>query len=295
MAERFIKFIPSESAMKFAIKYKNAFILLLVIAESARRTNGSPDGLTVGQCHLGNHKNYGMTEKEYRYAKQVLVDQGLIKIVVTNRTRKKGKQTQKLFEQANGATERATEPTTTGTLVELCNSDVWDINSDASNQQKGDRNGDPGATEGRLKGDKQEGIRKKKKEKEVLPQTPSDPIPSKIKFRELVELTQPEHDKLLILHGKDLLDVMLNMLNSYKGRKGVKYDSDYYAMDQGSWVVREAKKDLENQKTPKDEKHFRSPQATPPGNTPGSSTKFEGNRVLRGSNSVEGDEGTSHG
>lgn len=160
MAERFLKFIPSEAAIKFAIKYKNAFVLLMIIAESARRTNGDPDGLTIGQCHLGSHPKYGMTEKEYRYAKQVLVQHGLIKIVVTNRTRKKSEKTQKLSFRQNGATDGATdgatEPTTTGTLVELCNSDVWDINPGTDNQQKGDRKDGEGATQGRLRGDKQE-------------------------------------------------------------------------------------------------------------------------------------------
>jgi len=173
MCERFLKFIPSDAAIQFAIKYKNAFILLLIIANTARRINGLPDGLSVGQCHLGSHKNYGMTDKEYRYAKKILVEQGLIKIVVTNRTRKKGKQTQMFENSQNGANARATELTTTGTLVELCNSKVWDINFQTENFPKGDRKGDSRATEGRLKGDKQEGRRMIKNEKESHPSIPS--------------------------------------------------------------------------------------------------------------------------
>jgi hypothetical protein len=173
MSERFIKFIPSEAAIQFAIKYKNAFVLLMIIAERARRENGHPDGLTIGQCHLGSHKNYGMTDKEYRYSKKILVEHGLIKIILTSRTRKKAEQTKKLFESTFGANEGANEPTTTGTLVELCNSTVWDINSDDCNHQKGERRGEPGANEGRMKGDKQERRRKKKKEKEDHPSIPS--------------------------------------------------------------------------------------------------------------------------
>jgi hypothetical protein len=34
---------------------------------------------------------------------------------------------------------------------------------------------------------------------------------------------------------------MLDILNSYKGRSGKTYESDYFAMDAGSWVVQSAK------------------------------------------------------
>ena len=287
MAERFLKFIPSEAAIEFAIKYKNAFVLLMIIAERARRENGHPDGLTIGQCHLGNHKSYGMTDKEYRYAKKILVEQGLIKIVVTNRTRKKAEQTKKLFETTFGATDGATEPTTTGTLVELCNSEVWDINSDNGNDTKGDRKGDRGATEGRLKGDKQEGIRKKKKEeeKEITP-TPSLPLPSKIAFREFVHLTQEQHDSLLSKHGPEFLKLMLDALDAYKGSSGKKYDSDFHTMKQGGWVVSRVKKDLENQKNANEKSFKNVPGGSPsPGIQP-PQAKFQPSRVLRG-----GDEG----
>lgn len=165
MADRFLKFIPSTAAMNFAIKYKNAFILLLIIAESARRTADSYDGLTIGQCYLGGHKNYGMTEKEYRYAKQILVREGLIKIIATNRKEKIREQTQTPQNGQNGATGRATNLTTSSTIVELCNSDIWDINSVDQKNNKGDLNGDLGATSGRPRGDKQE-RRKKNEERE---------------------------------------------------------------------------------------------------------------------------------
>lgn len=181
MCERFLKFIPSEAAIKFAIKYKNAFVLLMIIAERARRRNGDPDGLTIGQCHLGSHKNYGMTDKEYRYAKKILVEHGLIKIIVTSRTRKKGNQTKKLFEPTNGANGGANELTTTGTLVELCDSRVWDINSEDSNQDKGERKGESGANEGRMKGDKQE--REEGKEREES-KSIAQPAKKRLRFKD---------------------------------------------------------------------------------------------------------------
>jgi hypothetical protein len=130
----------------------------MIIAQSARRTNGAYDGLKAGQCHLGGHKNYEMTEKEYRYAKKILVENGLIKIIATSKTVQKRKR--RIFLKTsnceNGADVGAIELTTTGTLVELCDSTIWDINSEEEIYHKGDQKGGCGAVAGRLKGDKQE-------------------------------------------------------------------------------------------------------------------------------------------
>jgi hypothetical protein len=145
-SERFIKFIPSEEAM-FLVKNKpNAFVLLTIIAERARRENGNPDGLTIGQCHIGDWKNCGLTEREYRTAKSILVCRKHVKIVETCRTRKKS----------------TTGTTTVGTLVELISSTVYDINVKVDN----DRCDDRATTERRPSDDEQERKRKKKKEEE---------------------------------------------------------------------------------------------------------------------------------
>jgi hypothetical protein len=296
MAERFIKFIPSEEAMYLVRKHSKAFSLLTIIAERARRENGNPDGLTVGQCHLGDYKSYGLTEKEYRNAKKVLVERGHIKIVETCRTRKSkkfSKSTLNLENHEKRATERATRSTTVGTLVELCSLTIYDINSDTDNDRKGDRKGDRGATEGRPKGDEQEGIRKKKKEEEKQPHTPSLPVSLKIKFRELVELTQEQHDGLLAKHGQEVFNLMLDKLDSFKGSSGKKYASDFHTMKDGGWVVNQVKKDLENQKTP-NEKNFRNaPGGKPGGNIQSQQqpTKFYPSRVLRGGGDGSVDSG----
>jgi len=288
MSERFIKFIPSPEAMYLVRKHINAFALLTFIAERARRENGLPDGLTIGQCHLGDYKSYGLTEKEYRNAKKVLVERGHIKIIETCRTRqskKFSKSTLVLKNDEKTATERATRSTTIGTLVEICSTMVYDINSDECNDRKGDRKGERGATEGRPKGDEQEGIRRKKKEKEIeLPLTPSLPIPSKIKFRDYVELTQGEYDSLLAKNGAEFLNHMLDTLDAYKGSSGKKYDSDFHTMKQGGWVVNRVKEDLQKQKLA-DEKINRPAQGgKPSSNIQPSDTKFQPGRVLRGSN-----------
>jgi len=155
MSERFLKFIPSDEAFWLMHHKPNAFRLLSHIANTARRTSGHPDGLTIGQCHLRHWTLYELTEREYRTAKDVLVKRKHIKIIQTNRTRQKS----------------TTGTTTVSTLVELCSSNVYDINSESSD----DRIDDRATTDRRLTDDKQEGIRKKKKEKEeeLIAQTAS--------------------------------------------------------------------------------------------------------------------------
>jgi hypothetical protein len=145
--QRFIKFIPSEEALWLLINKPKAFKLLTIVATRARREEGHPDGLKPGQCYLGDWAKCGFSEKEYRTAKQILIDRGHLKIVETCRTRKKS----------------ATGTTTVGTLVELISLTIYDINENS----KGDRKGDRGATEGRPRGDEQDRNKIDKKEKEL--------------------------------------------------------------------------------------------------------------------------------
>lgn len=144
--DRFIKFNPTDEAMYLLTHKTNAFKLLTIIAERARRESGHPDGLLPGECFLGDWNACGFTEKEYRTAKDILVKRKHIEIVETCRTRKKS----------------ATGTATVGTKVKLISLSVYDINAET----KGDRKGDRGATEGRPKGDEQERIRKNNKEEE---------------------------------------------------------------------------------------------------------------------------------
>jgi len=155
MTERFLKFIPSKEAM-FLLKNKgHAFRLLSIIAESARRYEGEPDGLKAGECFIGGHQNYDMTEQNYRTAKEILIKRQHIKIVETSRTRKKS---------TNGVT-------TAGTKVKLLSSDVWDINFHMGNE----RGNECPTNAQRMPNDKQERRRRKKKnEKESHPSIPSD-------------------------------------------------------------------------------------------------------------------------
>jgi len=153
MSDRFLKFIPSEEAFWLMQHKPNAFYLLTHIANTARRRLGHPDGLLIGQCHLQHLTFYKFTERQYRTAKQVLIDRKHIKIIETNRTRQKS----------------TTGTTTKSTLVQLCSLTIYDINSETND----DRNDDRETTDRRLTDDKQEGLRRSRKKKNHHPQTPS--------------------------------------------------------------------------------------------------------------------------
>jgi len=225
MSERFLKFIPSEEAMYLLTKKGHAFRLLTFIAESARRYEGAPDGLHIGESLIGGFKNYDMSERNYRTAKQILEDRRHIEIVETSRTRKKS---------TNGTT-------TEGTKVKLLSSNVYDINISETDDRSDDRPTiDRRSTDDELR--KNKNI---KKEKKGNPQPPFfSSLPEKKKFRELVELTQSEYDTLLAKHGQIFLDKMLDALDSFKGSSGKAYKSDYHTMKEGGWVVERVKKDL---------------------------------------------------
>jgi len=278
MSERFIKFIPSEEAM-FLVTHKNAayvnaFRLLTIIAKNARRYNGHPDGLQIGETFLGGHQNYGMTDRNYRTAKQILVKRLHIEIIETNRKRKKSTN-----EVTNGMT-------TVGTRVKLLSSNVYDINIEEYADRNDDRRDELTTNRRRIDDDIQERIRKKKKEiRNKQPHTPSFfSAPSKIKFREFVHLTQIEYDSLLEKNGPVFLNLMLDVLDAYKGSSGKKYDSDFHTMKQGGWVANRVLKDLQEQKL-SNEKSLKPTSGTKiSSNIQPSDTKFQPSRILRGSN-----------
>lgn len=276
MCESFLKLNTDNDEADFlALRHPNAFILLYFIARRARRKSGMADGLSIGQCHIGDYKSYGLTESEYRTAKKILCDRKIIKILETCRNRKKS----------------TTGVTTYGTLIELLDSKVWDINS----KMNDDRNDDRIATGSRPVDEEQDRERKRKKEKEnITTPTPSFSVPSKIKFREFVELTQQEHDSLLAKNGAEFLSLMLDTLDAYKGSSGKKYDSDFHTMKQGGWVVNRVKKDLQEQKNANEKINKSSPGRQSSLNLQPSTEKFQPGRVLRGSNEGSVSEGGSH-
>lgn len=145
VSERYIKFLPGQSADWLQENHPNAFLLLCLIARRARRYNGHPDGLSIGMAHIGDFKQAGIeSERKYRTAKDVLIRIGAVKIVETARKRKKS------------TTESTIKTTTTGTLVLLLKSDIWDINPKSTDDRNDDRNDDRPTTDRRPTDDEQE-------------------------------------------------------------------------------------------------------------------------------------------
>lgn len=161
MTERFLKLNNEDEKNHpgdwLAIKYPHAFILLYFIARRARRYNGHPDGLIAGDALIGSTDfEPGMSRQNFRTALEKLVELGYVKIVSNGK---------KLFVDRKSTIK----VTITGMLVNLCDVSIWDINSEDGNQHINQRltNGQPTANH------KQEGIRKKKNEKESHPSIPS--------------------------------------------------------------------------------------------------------------------------
>lgn len=118
-AQRFIKYIPSDKAAWLRENHPNAYLLLSLIAERARRTPGHIDGLEIGDAHIGDFQVAGIESRsKYRTALKTLIDFRVLAIKKTCRSRKSLKST----------TEIATDKSTIGTLVTLLSSDIWDIN-----------------------------------------------------------------------------------------------------------------------------------------------------------------------
>lgn len=128
----FLKLIRDEKTEWLMINYPNAFVLLSIIAHRVARTEDNPSGYPIGTAHIGDWKELGWSEQQYRTAKQKLIEFGLIEIVETNRTRKKSPFKQRLNNDRT-TTGTTTATTTRGTLVKILNSDIYDLNLKTNN------------------------------------------------------------------------------------------------------------------------------------------------------------------
>lgn len=154
MSERFLKLNTTQEKNHpgdwLAINYPHAFIVLYFIARRARRHNGHPDGLIIGDALIGSSDlEPKITRQNFRTAIEKLVEFGYIKIVSNGKS---------FFHR-----EKSTiKVTITGMLVNICDTSIWDINPDDGNQPINQRptNDQPTGNH------KQEGIRKNKKEEE---------------------------------------------------------------------------------------------------------------------------------
>ena len=66
------------------------------------------------------------------------------------------------------------------------------------------------------------------------------PVVEKILIREWVALTQTETDKIFHLHGPELANSMLDILDAFNTTRQKCYPSDYGALKRGGWVHKEA-------------------------------------------------------
>lgn len=210
MTERFLKFIPGERAEWLLQEYPNAYLLLSLIAMRARRENGHPDGLIIGDAILGDPKSAGLKPKEYRNAIEKLAEFRFIQKVHNGK---------KFVEGQKRAIRRAIK----SWLVNLIDSTIWDINPIIEGEQKGKL----GANKGQTEGDKQEGIRKNKKEEE------KKNIKKKVfsfaeivcVFGEYVELTKAELEELIAQFGHELVMWKIRSMEHHVGenRNGKRY------------------------------------------------------------------------
>jgi hypothetical protein len=147
MSKRFIKFIPSEKCDWLQSNHPNAFLLLCLIARRATISFDHEGGLEIGTCYIADYKSSGIqTEKQYRIAKKVLENEGMIKICKTSKINKKiseNFQKNDLGKKQSGATKKQQRRATNGTFVSILKSDIWDINYLLEGEQKKLVKGDP--------------------------------------------------------------------------------------------------------------------------------------------------------
>ncbi|UCE07357.1 MAG: hypothetical protein JSW07_04815, partial [bacterium] len=127
MTEPFLKLMKNKETMELLTNAPNAFMLLTQIALRAKRTNDfNVYGLTVGQALVGDYKSIGLTEKKYRNAKAKLEAWGFATFKGTNK----------------------------GTIANVINSRVFDINEEGGGRTKGRTRGEQGATNKKEKKEK---------------------------------------------------------------------------------------------------------------------------------------------
>src|ERR1700743_1590265 len=122
MSERFIKFIPSEESSWLLINYPLAFLLLTEIAKRARRQNGHPDGLIIGDAIIGaNDLIPAISRQNFRTALDKLVEFKYVRIISNGK---------EFFER-----EKSTiKVTIKSHLLNLCSTAIYDINGEDGNQ-----------------------------------------------------------------------------------------------------------------------------------------------------------------
>lgn len=146
----YIQLIRSEEAKFLLVNHPKAFIVLSFIAIHARRINGLPDGLIIGDALVSSESfKPGLSRQNFRTAIEKLAELKYIKIISNG----------KIFFEREKSTIKVTIKSY---LVNLCSSEVYNINGKSGNQHSNQQvtNSQPTGNH------KQERIRKNKNEKE---------------------------------------------------------------------------------------------------------------------------------
>jgi hypothetical protein len=117
MTEGFLKLVRGEPVKWLMANHPWAYLLLNLIALRACRSLPNSDGLEIGEALIGDWEAIGATRGQYRHAIIILQKENHIKIIETNRNRKKA---------TNGTTTR-------GTKVKFISSTIWDTNPETNN------------------------------------------------------------------------------------------------------------------------------------------------------------------
>ena len=118
----YVQLLRTEKSLFLLTEYPLAFALLSYIAIHARRYNGHPDGLIIGDALVGFSSLPGLSRQNYRTALERLVNENLIKIVSNGRN-------------WWGREKSTIKVTINSHLVNLCDTAVYNINSDDGNHQ----------------------------------------------------------------------------------------------------------------------------------------------------------------
>lgn len=256
-----------------------AFLLLWLIARRARRTNGHIDGLEPGEAFIGDYEKCGIpSRKAYRHALSILVKFKLVEIKKDEKNRKSSSKKSgnwghmsKHFGASRGTLVKILDTS----IWDINYEDKGHIEATVGAYSGPIRGPKQEWNNGKIYEDKKKRLKKENFDSstENLPEEPleenfqTDPTQhnvyyqtsglesttyekkkphtqrkTKIAFREFIFLTQIEFDTLLAKHGKEKLEKMLDILDSYKGSTGKKYSRDYFTMKEGGWVLREVDK-----------------------------------------------------
>lgn len=173
LSRNFVQLSRSEDTSRLLQNHPKAFLLLTYIALHATRKYDAISELEEGECFLSREKTpkeCGLTEKEFRGAKDHLMSEGII-IEVYNPTwfrKKNGQVESRILAGIEKFKKRAIKRAIKCIVVKLCVTDVYDINLESKGHQKGHQRASKGPSKGHIQEGKEEQEDKK-----------TDPLPPK--------------------------------------------------------------------------------------------------------------------